>query len=69
MTRFAVFNDTESRDAAMGLFFVGKGDGCFDVEAVGSREIKFNIDEFGDDDVNEFYEGCDDVDFVIEERE
>lgn len=68
MTNYAVFNDTESRDHAMGQFVVGKEDGCFDIEAVGSREIKFNQDEEGEDDLNEFYEGCEE-DFVVEERE
>jgi hypothetical protein len=69
MTRYAVFNDTDSRDRALDQFVVGKEDGCFDIEAAGSCEIKFNRDQDGEDDVDEFYEGCEDEEFVIEERE
>jgi hypothetical protein len=62
---YAVFNDTESRDRALEQLVVGKGDGCFDVSAVGSREIRFNS---GEDGTFAFYDSCEE-DFVIEERE
>ena len=66
--QYAVFNDTEARDRAMGSFVVGNEPGCFNIEAVGPREIRFNKDSEGEDDLNEFYEGCEE-DFLVEERE